>query len=93
MSREKQDVAFIPYFIAEGMADRQALTIKRLWILCILLIVLLVGSNALWLWYESQWQVVETEITQESESGHNNYIGGDGDINNGKTDSKNTKQS
>lgn len=67
MSSNKQDVVFIPYYIAEGMADRQALTIKRLWIMCILLIVLLVGTNVLWLWYESQWEYVETTETVEQE--------------------------
>lgn len=45
----------IPYYVAEGMSDRLSATNKRLWILCILLIVLLVGSNGLWIWYESQF--------------------------------------
>lgn len=40
-------------------------TIRRLWILCILLAVFLVASNAAWIYYESQWQVVQetTETT------------------------------
>ena len=67
MSSNKQDVVFIPYYVAESMADRQANTIKRLWIMCILLIVLLVGTNALWLWYESQWEYVETTETVEQD--------------------------
>lgn len=70
MNKNKQDVAFIPYYIAESMADRQSATIKRLWILCILLIVLLVGTNAMWLWYESQFEYFETtkEVEQEIEA-------------------------
>lgn len=75
----------IPYYVAEGMVDRVSRTNKRLWIMCMLLIILLVGTNALWLWYESQWEVVETEITQENERGYNNYVGNDGDIYNGET--------
>lgn len=75
----------IPYFVAEGMVDRVSRTNKRLWIMCILLIVLLVGTNAMWIWYESQWEAIETEITQENEHGYNNYIGNDGDIYNGET--------
>ena len=68
--------------IVSGLAER---TIKRLWIVILLLIVLLVGSNIAWIYYESQWQVVETtEVTQENENGYNNYIGNDGDIHNGK---------
>jgi hypothetical protein len=50
------------------MADRQSLTIKRLWIMCILLIVLLVGTNAMWIWYESQWEYYEQEVEQEIEA-------------------------
>ena len=83
MSDEKHD-ASIPFYAVESMLDRQGLTIKRLWIICILLIVLLVGTNALWIWYESQWQdeVITQEIQQDSgEGGMNTYsgkiIGGD----------------
>ena len=61
---DNEKVTMIPYFMAESMADRQSLTIKRLWILCILLIVLLVGTNALWIWYESQWEYYE-EVEQD----------------------------
>lgn len=77
----KQDAVFIPYYIAESMVDRQSLTIKRLWIMCVLLIILLVGTNALWLWYESQFeyiedvQTVEQEIEAEMEDGDFTVIG------------------
>ena len=57
----------IPFFVFESMADRQSLTIKMLWILCILLIVLLVGTNALWIWYESQWDYIEDSQTVEQD--------------------------
>lgn len=76
----------IPYYVAEGMVERVSRTNKRLWVMCMLLILLLVGTNALWLYYESQWEVIETEITQENEHGYNNYIGNNGDIYNGETD-------
>ena len=77
----KQDAVLIPYYIAESIADRQSLTIKRLWIMCVLLIILLVGTNALWLWYESQFeyiedvQTVEQEIEAEMEDGDFTVIG------------------
>ena len=77
----KQDAVLIPYYIAESMADRQSLTIKRLWIMCVLLIILLVGTNTLWLWYESQFeyiedvQTVEQEIEAEMEDGDFTVIG------------------
>lgn len=81
----------IPYYVAEGMVERVSRTNKKLWVMCMLLILLLVGTNALWLYYESQWEVIETEITQENEHGYNNYIGNNGDIYNGETNDKNTK--
>ena len=65
-----KEVATIPYYVAEGMMDRQSSTIKKLWITCILLIILLVGSNALWIWYESQfiyYQEVEQDIEGEGD--------------------------
>lgn len=54
-----------------------------------LLIVLLVGSNAAWLAYESQFETVES-ITEEDivvdadGNGTANYIGNDGNIYNGE---------
>lgn len=66
---------------------RQERTIKRLWIVVLILILLLAATNGAWIYYESQWEVVETtEITQENDGGFNNYIGNDGDIYNGETD-------
>ena len=73
----------IPYIAHEQEMARKERTEKRLWITIILLIVLLVGSNAGWLWWSNQWETVERwEITQENEVGNNNYIGNDGDITN-----------
>lgn len=45
----------VPYIVHESDMARLERTIKRLWILLILLIVLLVGSNVAWLAYESQF--------------------------------------
>lgn len=74
-----KEVANIPYYVAEGMLDRQSATIKKLWIMCILLIVLLVGSNALWIWYESQFMYYEQSVEQEIESEGNTTVIGIGD--------------
>ncbi len=62
-----KEITMIPFYAAEYLADRQALTIKRLWIMCMILIFLLVGTNALWLWYESQFEYVETTETVEQD--------------------------
>lgn len=68
----------VPYIVHESTMTRMERTIKRLWIVTILLIVMLVGTNAAWLWYESQFEYFE--VTQENDNGYNNYIGNDGDV-------------
>lgn len=63
--------------ILASMAER---TIKRLWVIIILLIVLLFGTNAAWIVYESQFETIEMsqEVEQDAEdNGTNTFIGGD----------------
>ena len=73
----------IPYAAYELAMARAERTAKRLWITILTLIFMLVGSNCAWLWWNNQWETVESwEITQENEGGNNNYIGNDGDITN-----------
>ena len=74
----------VPYIVHEGMMARAERTAKRLWITILLLIVLLVGTNAGWIWYQSQFE--DIAISQENEDGYNNFVGNDGDIFNCETD-------
>ena len=74
----------VPYIVHEGMMARAEITAKRLWITILLLIVLLVGTNGAWIWYQSQFE--DIAISQENEDGYNNFVGNDGDIFNGETD-------
>lgn len=75
----------VPFVVFESTKATMERTIRRLWILVLVLVIMLVGTNAAWIYYESQWEVVETtSITQENDNGYNNYIGNDGDIYNGK---------
>lgn len=78
----------VPFAVHESAMARMERTIRRLWILLIVLVVLLVGSNALWIWYESQFEDVTNEVEMENESGFVSYIGRDGDIYNGETESQ-----
>ena len=55
----------IPYFCHEGDMARAERTNKRLWILCILLIILLVSSYAGFFYYESQFETEKTIVTQD----------------------------
>lgn len=75
--------ASVPYVVYESATARAERQIKTLICVIVLLIVLLVGSNGAWLWYENQFEVVEETITtfedvvQESAEGSNNIVGGD----------------
>ena len=76
------DNTSIPYIAFESATARQERTIKRLWIICIILIVALLGTNAAWIYYENQFQDIsvtqEVEATADGESDLNlNTIGGD----------------
>lgn len=72
------DQQSIPYFVHEGMMSKMERTIKRLWILCIVLIVLLASTNGAWVLYESQF-IDEVTVTQDVDSDD----GGDAIINDG----------
>lgn len=76
----------VPYIAHESAVARLERVIKRLWVLALVLIVLLAASNAAWILWESQYETIETTITQENADGYNNYIGNDGDIVNGNAD-------
>ena len=73
----------VPYIVHESDMSRLERQLKRLWIVILVLIFLLVGSNCAWLWYESQFETVETveeiyqEVAQEADSGENHFVGGD----------------
>lgn len=77
------DEKHISYLAFESVTSRQERTIRRLWILCIILIIALLGTNAGWLYYENQY-VDEICVEQDVEatadrSGdiHLNTVGGD----------------
>ena len=75
----KQAEATISRYAYESTIVTFESTVKRLWIVILILILLLAGSNAAWIYYESQWEVVETyqEVEQEADgNGTNNFIGG-----------------
>lgn len=62
--------------VLAALAER---TIKRLWVIILLLVLLLFGSNLAWIVYESQYQTVSVtqEVEQDADSGSNNFVGGD----------------
>lgn len=72
----------VSYIVYESALARAERSVKRLWVAILVLIVFLVGTNGAWLWYESRFE--DVVITQENADGYNNYIGNDGDTNNGE---------
>lgn len=78
----------VPYVVHESAMARMERHSKRLWIVILVLIGALIGSNVAWVVYNSQFEVVEESVTveQDNQNGDNNYIGNDGDINYGETE-------
>ena len=85
MTDEKEKMVEIPYFVHEADMERLERANKRNFILILVLIVALIGSNLAWTIYESQYEDVVTatqEIKQDSGDGGTNtytgdFIGGD----------------
>lgn len=80
---EKTSPEAVPYIVHESAMARGERSAKRLWIVVLVLIVMLVGTNGAWIWYESQFEDIVTttttnqEVVQDSESGNNKFVGGD----------------
>lgn len=80
---EHNKVADIPYIVHESAMARMERQLKRLWITILVLIVLLVGTNGIWIWYESQFEdVVTTTTTIEADAtdGGSAIANGDGSV-------------
>ena len=68
------ETAQIPFFVHEADMTRLERTNKRMWILVLLLVIALVGSNVGWILYESQFtdEVYSYELTQDAADGGTN---------------------
>lgn len=54
-------------------------TIRKQWILIVILIVLLAGTNIYHIW---QWSQFDTIVVDSGDGGNAGYVGNDGDVNN-----------
>ena len=81
----------VPYIVHASAMARAERTAKRLWITILTLIFLLVGSNCVWIWYNSQFEdVITTTYEADAQDGGNAVINGDGSVNiNGESESNN----
>ena len=74
-----EDVKDVSYIAFESVVARFDRVIKRLWVIILILIFLLIGTNLSWLYYESQFEdVTETTVTQDVKSGKGNAAINDG---------------
>lgn len=77
-----EDVKDVSYIVFESTIARFDRVIKRMWIIILILVFLLLGTNLAWLCYESQveevTQTTEQTVTQDTkDGGDNSFIGGD----------------
>lgn len=78
-STETKTPATVPYQVLKDFKETAKANSLKWFIICLVLIVLLVGSNIGWLIYESSFKTIETtqEVIQEADNGENHFIGGD----------------
>lgn len=83
----QKDVSYVVYETAMARNER---TVKRLIIALIVSVVMIVVSNAAWLWYISQYDFESYEVNS-ADGGNASYVGNDGDIYNGISKSEEAK--
>lgn len=91
---ENQSVT-VPYVVHEATVARQERQSKRLWITLIVAIALMFFTNMIWVGVFSSYDYSSEEIIVEQDAqdgGNNNYIGNDGDINNGVSEDNNSQE-
>ena len=83
-----KDMPPVPFAAHEAALARSERNSKRMWIVILVLILALIGTNLAWIIYNSQFETIEesTVVEQENSNGDNNYIGNNGDINCGETE-------
>lgn len=77
---EKENKSFAMEFV-----QTLKLQNKRLFICWIITFIAFIGLLGYTIWLMNDIETVTTEITQDTETGYNNYIGNDGDIINDTT--------
>jgi cytoskeletal protein RodZ len=88
---QNEETAMIPFFAHESAVNRLERMNKRLLILLLVIFIAFVGTNAYWIWFESQFE--DTVVTQDVDTGEGTAVlSGTGDVFYGTdtTDSKDT---
>lgn len=89
MMKEEKTVSYAEF---ESVQVRHERTVKRFIIAFIILAILFFANNAIWLYAWCQYDYTSSESTEtvnvDGKDGVANYIGNDGDINNGESNGK-----
>lgn len=79
-----KEPANVPYQVFKDLKDTAKSNVTKWFIACVILIILLVGSNIGWLIYEAQFtegissdQITTQSVDQNAENGANTFVGGD----------------
>ena len=71
----------VPYVVHESDMARLERTSRRLWILLLVMLVLLVGTNGAWIYYESQFVDESWTFEANTDNGGTAIANGDGEVN------------
>jgi hypothetical protein len=82
MEKDK-DIPQIPYIVYESAEARSERTIKRLIIALIISVILIFGSNAIWLYEWTRYDYVTTDTETETDTTYTQDGGGINNINTG----------
>lgn len=72
----------VPYIVHEGEVARLERTIKKLFIIVVVLVVALFLANAMWLYAWNQYDYDEQAISYEQDGNGANVIGTDNEVTN-----------
>ena len=89
----KETVESVPYIVYESAQVRNERNIKRMLIALVLAVVMLFASNIAWLyaWFSYDYESIET-VTVDGKDGVASYIGNDGNVYNGESNSTESSQ-
>ena len=74
-----KDMPPVPFAAHEASLARSERHNKRLWIVILVLIVALLGTNLAWIIYENSFDdyAITQDVEQDADNGTNNFVGGD----------------